>query len=142
FSVAIDGGLATANASAWYNRVAGDSQTDSGFNLIIYAFAGSPASYLTQLINGTWLDSSSGGVITGGDAARWEQGSTSLLLPAGTDFLSLRIMAVENIFNDGTMPEFDGHYADATYLDIDVIPEPATLGLLLVGGLAMLRRRQ
>ncbi len=142
FSVAITAGLATANASVWYNRVEGDDQTDTRFKLTIYALTGSPASYKTQLINGSWLDSSTGALNTDGNVETWEQANTSLLLPVGTDFLGLRIMALENIHNDGVEPEFDGHYADSTYLDIYVIPEPTALALLLLGGLALLSRRR
>ena len=142
FSVAITAGLATANASVWYNRVDGDDQTDTRFKLTIYALAGSPASYQTQLINGSWLDSSSGALNTDGNVETWEQANASLLLPVGTDFVGLRIMALENISNDGVEPEFDGHYVDSTSLDVDVAPEPGMLGLLLIGGLALLRRKR
>ena len=140
YATEIAQGDATANLSAFFNRVCGDSQTDTGFGVRVYAFAGAPGSLLTQVVGGTHLDVIGNGIGTDGDPSTWEMVSTSLLLPTGTDFLAVRLAASENVFNDGIHPEFDGHYADL--VSANIIPEPATLLLLSVGFLGLTRYRR
>ncbi len=135
-------GIAQADVSAFFNRVNGDAQTDTSFAVHVYAFAGAPGSLQTQLINGSYLDVAGGGLGTDGDPSTWEMASGHLLLPSGTDFLAVRLTASENVFNDGTHPEFDGHYADMVSAEIVIIPEPATLLLLCAGSVALSRRRR
>ena len=60
-----------------------------------------------------------------------------MLLPIGTDSLAVRLTTSENVFNDGSYPEFDGHYADVVSAEMVIIPEPATLLLLCVGSLGV-----
>jgi len=44
---------------------------------------------------------------------------------------------------DGTWDTFQGNNSNRPYLDLEPVPEPATLGLLLVGGIgALLKRRK
>ena len=88
------------------------------------------------------VDIAGAGVDTDGDPSTWEIASASLLLPIGTDSLAVRLTTSENVFNDGSYPEFDGHYADVVSAEMVIIPEPATLLLLLGGGAVLLRRRQ
>jgi hypothetical protein len=142
YSAEIAQGIAQADVSAFFNRVTGDAQTDTSFAVHVYAFAGEPGSLLTQLINSTYLDVAGGGVGTDGDPLTWEIASASLLLPTGTDFLAARLTASENVFNDGSHPEFDGHYVDMVSAEMVIIPEPATLLLLAVGSLGLIRRRR
>ncbi|MDP6547322.1 MAG: PEP-CTERM sorting domain-containing protein, partial [Phycisphaerae bacterium] len=78
-------------------------------------------------------------IVSDGGLATWERASVELLLPTGTDYIGIDIYADENIHNDTSGIEFDGHYADA--VTVSVTPEPATLSLLALGGLAILRRR-
>jgi hypothetical protein len=73
--------------------------------------------------------------------ATWEELSIDLILPSNTDFVAIRVDAFEDVFNDLTTGEFDGHFADAVSLVTYVVPEPAT-GLLLACGLAMLSVRR
>jgi hypothetical protein len=132
FSTAISTGLAIASASAHFNRVTGDSQTDTRFAVALYAFAGSPSTFPSDFPVSNFLTSASRSVFTDGDTATWEIASVDLLLPTNTDYLALRLTASEDIFNDGTAPEFDGHYADKVSLNVNAIPEPSTYLLLVV----------
>lgn len=131
----VAGGAAEAQFSVHFNRVAGDSQTDTAFSIRIIAQEG-PLNDLTGLANTGWMT-----FLSDGDPATWESFSVSLMIPSNADWLQAEIMAEENIFNDTTTgPEFDGHYVDDTALY--VVPEPATLALLSLGGLALLRRKR
>jgi hypothetical protein len=138
FDGLIQDGEATATVAANFNRVMGDSQTDSMFGVEIKAYAGLPSTFPDQSHSGI-LAQASQSILTDGDIATWEEASTSFSIPIGTDFLAVRIWASENIFDDAVAPEFDGHYADAVTLE--VVPEPATMCLLVLGGVALLKRR-
>ena len=98
----------TATFSAWFNRVAGDSQTDDKFCVRIRAYNDSNAE----------LGLVTGCINTDSDIHTWEQASTTLSIPHGTTRLKIRLSASENVFNDGSDPEFDGHYADDAVLFI------------------------
>lgn len=136
----IQSGAAVATASAHFNRVSVDTQTDSEFAVRLYAYSGSVSQHgdLKEAIGhllrrDTILFSDS-------DVATWETAVVEMILPADTDFLTIEIAANENIYNDSAPPEFDGHYADV--VTVSVTPEPTTLCLLALGGLAMLGRRK
>ena len=131
---------ATATLSAYFNRVVGDAQTDRQFGVEIRAFAGLPSTYPDQ-VNVSEIGFAEWRILTDAELSTWEFASVSLLIPSGADFLAVRLFAHENIFNDGSAPEFDGHFADAAALEI--VPEPATLSLLAVGlGVLAIRRHQ
>ena len=68
------------------------------------------------------------------------QSQKTLELPANTDFVSIRILAFENVYEDATGVEFDGHYADG--LSMTIVPEPGTFLLVAMGGAAFLRKRR
>ena len=136
----IQSGEAIATASVHFNRVPGDIQTDTEFAVRLYAYSGAASQHgdLKEAIGhllrrDTILFSDS-------DVATWETAVVEMILPADTDFLAIEIAANENIYNDSAPPEFDGHYADTA--TVFVTPEPATLSLLALGGLAVLHRRQ
>ena len=132
-------GDALARASASFNRIPGDGQTDTAFAVGIYAYAGSPSTFPSQWLSAE-LDSNSGSVTTDDDTGTWESATAELDVPVGTSFLVVRVSALENTFNDASGTEFDGHYADAAFLEI--VPEPATLSLLALGAFALIRHKR
>ena len=66
------------------------------------------------------------------------------MLPTNADYLAVRVTASENIFNDNSFPEFDGHYADNVSLQVNnAVPGPCSFALLGLGaGLAGWMRRR
>lgn len=134
----ISTGLVMATASAYFNRVMGDAQTDSQFDVGLFALKGPLSGFTSQIINGTYLAGSRTLLTTDSDIATWELSQFQLLLPGDAEFLALHIGAQENIFNDGPGGvEFDGHFADGVALNLSLIPEPSTFALLGIGLLAL-----
>ncbi len=135
YDALINSGQAVVTASAWFNRVVGDSETDTLFQVRVEAFSGDPAGSHNELAQ------QDGEIIADNNLNSWEQAALSLVLPVGTDYLRLRISSRENIFNDESGTEFDGHYADKVYVGFgsgsNPVPEPGTL-LLLGSSLAAL----
>ncbi len=110
---AISEGRVTATLTASFNRVAGGPQTDTGFYTWIAGRGGHPSGYETAPEVGSSvyheLDSDA-------DPGTWEQSSTSLDLMPGTEYLDIFLGAFENVENNASGTEFDGHYADAATL--------------------------
>ena len=121
----IDAGLVTADFSAYVNRVVGDTNTDTQFNVRLYAASRLPDSSadIWENTSGYRLGTSNQYLTSDSDISTWEQSDTSLPLPSGTRFLVATIHAHENILenNDGT-PEFDGHFADDASLVLEFAP--------------------
>ncbi len=137
----IAAGEAVATFSAYFNRVAGDAQTDTAFEVRIKAYSGPTSQHTSKREAGEWLDRVVGDTLTDGDVSTWEWGTTApMTLPAGTDYLAVEVVALENIYNDGLTDEFDGHYADDAFLT--VTPEPATLFVMMAAGLPVLLKRR
>lgn len=107
-------------ASAYFNRAEGDAQTDTEFVLTVHAHEGDPCSFIPWELVLDWVETS---VYTDSNPATWEQGETQLVLPTNTDYVVIGINAMENIYNDSSWPEFDGHFADAVSLRIMVEPK-------------------
>jgi hypothetical protein len=124
----------TVTASAVFNRVPGDAQTDTEFHLEVEAYGGTLTS-LNRLGVDTFRLLSDGNVLT------WESATASLTMPPNTRYVGVHLLALENVFNDNSGEEFDGHYADAVTLAI--VPEPSTVLLLSVGlAVALVKRRR
>jgi hypothetical protein len=132
----ISAGKATATASAYFNRLAGDAETDREFAVDIRAFEGDPCSFPTlQDAGGMHLAEGIASILTDGDTATWEQCEVDLVLPVNTDYVVVGIHAIEDVFNDPCWPEFDGHCADATLLTITLEPNiPKPEGIYYVDG--------
>jgi len=134
----IRSGAARATASAHFNRLPGDAQTDTEFAVRLYAYSGSASQHralkeaIGHLLRGDVI------LMSDGNVATWETAMFGMILPVDTDFLVIEIAANENVYNDHAPPEFDGHYADA--VTVSVTPEPATL-ILTAGSLPLLLRR-
>ena len=114
--------------TGYFNRVEGDSQTDTVALIRVSAHSGNPTNFFNTpnppvIRSETFLFSDS-------DASTWEKLSIEPLeVPANTDYLAVLVVASENVFNDSSSPEFDGHYIDA--VSLFVVPEPASA--LLIG---------
>ena len=142
YAAAISSGTATAVASVYVNRVAGNPQTTgTAFAVNIAAQNGTPANFPTNI--GSSLANQSGGILTDSNTLTWELVSASMPIPVGTTYLAVQISANENILNNTSSPEFDGHYADLASVDVQV-PEPNALSIapFALFGLSLLRRRR
>jgi hypothetical protein len=119
--VPVDPGAATATLSGLCNRVAGDSQTDTEFDISIRAYSGSPAGFddLSPSLPAP-LASTTVTINSDGNASTWEPMSVQLSLPPGTQYLAVLVSAVENVFDDTGCPpdEFDGQYVDDLRLTV------------------------
>jgi len=137
----IAAGEAVATFSACFNRVAGNDETDTAFEVRIEAYSGPTSQHTSKRADKAWLDRVLGEILTDDDVSTWEWAAAPMVLPTETDYLAVEVVALENIYNDISTNEFDGHYADDAFLT--VTPEPATLFVMLAGGLpALLKRRR
>jgi len=148
YSQLVRAGVARVEASAKFNRVPGDAETDTLFVLDIRAYAGDPTTFPTQAQD--WIATDLARVreslFSDGNPATWETLTAELFLPVNTDFVAVQIAAGENVVNDAVSPEFDGHYADAVTFRVQAVPEPSTLATFLgLGGMGLIaayRRRK
>jgi len=136
----IAAGRLRTDLSVFVNRVAGDAQTDTSFSCTIIACDGLPALFLPT----TYLDFARYDFSSDANTATWEETSTSLVLPTGTPYVAAKVQANEDVYNDASAPEFDGHYADHAVLTVTVIPEPSAIAwfviVTLIGLLGRIRR--
>jgi len=122
----VTAGRVAVEVSALFNRVAGDLETDTEFSIEINALDGVPTDFLAQKVAGSELAISTTKIITDGEFWTWEEAGTSVLLPAGTEYIAIMVNAVENTVNDGVAPEFAGHYADDVAMAVTIV-EPGDL---------------
>ena len=123
----IASGNAVAQLSAFFNRILGDVQTDTQFTVRIDAFAGQVSDYVDLARNQEQLAFSKADIFSDADTSTWEMAETELLIPTGTDFLAIQVQAVENIYNDISRIEFDGHYCDV--VNLQIIPKPVFIDI-------------
>jgi len=121
YTADIGTGLVVVTATAYFNRVRLDSETDSRFSLRMLAMAGDPAEYRGHGQEAE-LALAYAGLYTDTDRATWEPLTLEFAIPAATDYLTVEVAARENRFNDITGTEFDGHYADNVSVVLRVIP--------------------
>jgi hypothetical protein len=114
----IDAGKVQVDASAWFNRVVGDAQTDTRFDLRVLTFTGVPATFPTDYASPAHV--TSGSVLATANA--WQAVNLTDVLPVGTRYVAVEIYAYENIQDDAADPEFDGHYADDVSLTLTFLP--------------------
>jgi hypothetical protein len=138
----IQSGDALAVATAHFNRVSGDGETDTEFAVRLFAYSGTVNQHSNLKEAGAHLLRRDTVLYSDSYPDTWEVATVKMWLPAETDFLVVELAANENVYNDYDPPEFDGHYADAVI--VAVVPEPSTLLLLapaLVSFATMLRKK-
>jgi hypothetical protein len=111
-------GRAKVSAAAVFNRVAGDEQTDTRFAVSLFAYAGEIRDHFVLRESGEWLARAEGDLVSDADPATWQQAAVTLTLPPATDFVTVQVCAYENVSNDRSPPEFDGHYADQVFISV------------------------
>ena len=110
--------IATGSASVWaeyyVNRVAGDPQTDTEFDIWIAGFAGIPANFNPTIANpAVRLKVASSSLLSDGNPQTWERVSVLLEnIPIATTYLAIGIWARENRSPDSS-PELGVQYGDA-----------------------------
>lgn len=131
----IASGQAYATASAYFNRVAGDAQTDTLFGIAILACTGQTSAFESLR---TTFPIAGLNFATDSNPATWEQVIVQMVLPTNTDYIAIGLYMNEDVYNDYVSPEFDGHFADMS--SVTIVPEPATT-LLLSIGICLIRRK-
>jgi hypothetical protein len=134
----IAAGQVSVDLQYFANRVAGDSQTDTLFQAVVQAHTGSLADFPFNI--GSFLDVEFTNFFSDSDVNTWEQVSTTMTLPVGTEYLALKVAANEDVMVDAQL-EYDGHFADGVCVQLNVVPEPTTVLLTLSGALLILGRR-
>ncbi len=120
FAASIDAGKVRLNAGMWVNRVSGDAETDTRFDLRVLVFPGTPAGFPADYppaagqIRSTTINA---------EAGSWQQLQVQFdVVPAGTRYVAVEIYPYEDVVDDGELPEFDGHYADDISLVLTELP--------------------
>jgi len=100
-------------ACASFNRVVGDSRSDTRFGLRVYGYEGDMAAFYDaygQLRN--TFDPARADVWTDADPSTWERACVEARIDDDANYLAVELQAVENIENDLDGVEFDGHFVD------------------------------
>jgi len=143
YSALIASGNAVAKASVYFNRVAGDAQTDTKFGIGILAYDGSPSTFPSRFSASTYNSAITYDHVknfySDGLLGTWEKCEMTLNLPTNTTFIVVNLNLAEEVYNDPSYPEFDGHFADNVSLEI--IPEPSTMIFLGAGLFGLLKRK-
>ena len=121
------GGNVSFRGRAWVNRVTTDANTDTQFRMDIRAWLGTPGGANTLLAGGAAV------IRSDGDPSTWQELSIlDIIIPAGASFLEIRLIADENIEDDGFLDtEFDGHFFDDVSIMLD---QPECLDTVVIVG--------
>ena len=114
----IRAGRARMIASARFNRLAGGRRTDTIFGISLWAYAGEPETHWRQKEGNRHLARAISVTVSDADPGTWEKVVIHMLLPKGTDFVAVEVRASEDVHNDTSGPEFDGHYADTAFATV------------------------
>ena len=140
FATEIATGQAVFSLTAFFNRVAGDTNTDTRFGIDIRSFNATPVDYANSSGSLAFSAQQPTTFISDGLASTWESISTSLVLPSDTTMVLIALIAFENVLdnpNQAIPIEFSGHYADDISASISAVPLPAAFPLF-AGGLGLL----
>jgi hypothetical protein len=129
---AIQAGGVTLTGSALFNRIAGNTQTDTEFGVGLKAYSQMPYSFHDEIANVFFP------IYSDSNPETWELGDAILALPTNTNYVGIYILALENVYDDSSFPEFNGHYADNVTLSISAVPEPSTVVLFGIGVFGLL----
>jgi len=113
-------GNARVRMSAAFNRVAGDTSTDTRFSVNAAAYDGTPDEFISVCsgANPNWLAASSSDLQTDGDPTTWERIDTELVVPIGATYVAIWVRAIENVEDDPSGSEFDGHFVDDVTFEV------------------------
>lgn len=125
----VDAGLASLTLAALFNVDANTPAAVAG----VYIQFFSAANYGSQI--GTGLG---GSLALDASVNTWETASVTTPIPVGTRWLMSQVY-----YSDASLIGNDGavHAGYVDVGDLRVIPEPSAVGLLILGAMAMLRRR-
>ena len=107
------------HARAFFNRVAGDAETDTRFDVQLWAFPGDAANFRTDWRNAEYTTVTAAVMLEDADPSTWSCLTEEMLIPAGTGYVVLELVAQENVMNDSSGSEFDGHYVDDVEVRIE-----------------------
>ncbi|MDX2131614.1 MAG: PEP-CTERM sorting domain-containing protein [Planctomycetota bacterium] len=130
-------GFGSVTVGALFNRVGGPAPSfvDTYFGVNVR----SHTSYANaQSLTSTGLQTTI--LFSDANTATWESAVASLALPASTQYITIQLVAAEDILNDTSGVEFDGHYADDVRFAL--VPAPGSVVLAGLGGLVLARRRR
>ena len=124
YATLIDNGNGVIDLSARMNV---DSGVAAAMGAVVIQFFSSAvySSEISHISNGLTLDTLPG---------TWETDSVSGAIPVGTRWVASQVS-----YNDDSIGSAPG-YVDTT--ELTITPEPATLSVLALGGLALIRRRR
>lgn len=132
----IAAGNLSIKASAFFNRVLGDIETDTEFNvdLLFYNSASVPTN-----IN-HYISFHQSELFADGDVNTWEELTNVARVPTTATYVGVQVAAVENVANDVSGIEFDGHYADL--VRVQLISAPNVISLLVLASLSALFKQK
>ncbi len=119
---AVREGLVRVRASAYFNRVKGSENTDTRFRVVLLAYRGRISDNFQNYENIRHILMETGSIDTNADPTTWQRASTEMLVPSDADYVVVDLIADEDVSNETSGKEFDGHYVDdvsVTLEDID-----------------------